>query len=298
MLQLPDSLAHWRAGGTLLKALGHQVFVRAQGGGPTLLCIHGFPSSSYDFHSVWPGLLRDWQCIAVDMLGFGDSDKPAGHRYRIAEQAALLAEVLSALGVRDFHVLAHDYGVSVGQEILACHQEGTGFRGLQSMCFLNGGLFPEAHRPLFVQKLLASRVGPLLAPILGRGAYARALRRVFGPHTQPSGSEIDALWSLFSKSGGRAALPRLLAYMRERVEFRERWVGALLHSQIPLGMICGALDPISGAHLAEYARSLLPQLSVTLLEQVGHYPQLEDPVGVLAAYRGFRQVDGPALAAR
>ena len=55
----------------------------------------------------------------------------------------------------------------------------------------------------------------------------------------------------------------------------QRWVGALLQSDVPLRLVDGALDPVSGAHLAERYRELVPNPDVVLLPDVGHYPQLE-----------------------
>jgi pimeloyl-ACP methyl ester carboxylesterase len=77
--------------------------------------------------------------------------------------------------------------------------------------------------------------------------------------------------------------------MAQRRRHRERWVGALVASRVPRALICGALDPVSGAHLAVRYRELVPEPDVTLLEEVGHYPQVEAPERVLEAYARFRE---------
>ena len=76
--------------------------------------------------------------------------------------------------------------------------------------------------------------------------------------------------------------------MAQRRRNRERWVGALVASTVPRALICGAVDPVSGAHLAVRYRELVPDPDVTLLEDVGHYPQIEAPQRVLDAYAAFR----------
>lgn len=81
--------------------------------------------------------------------------------------------------------------------------------------------------------------------------------------------------------------------MAERRTHRERWVGALLTTKVPMRLVDGALDPVSGAHLAARYRDLVPDPDVVLLPRVGHYPQVEDPAGVLAAYLAFSQARGP-----
>jgi len=80
---------------------------------------------------------------------------------------------------------------------------------------------------------------------------------------------------------------KLIRYMRERRERRARWVGALQAGVVPLKLIDGAADPISGAHMAARYRELVPAADVTLLEGVGHYPQVEAPQQVLAAFEAF-----------
>lgn len=288
MTYVPASLDEWRRDGTHLMLGGHSIFLRSGGHGEALLCIHGFPTSSWDFRQLWPSFVERYRVVAIDMLGFGDSDKPRGHCYRIAGQAQLQLDALAALGIERFHVLAHDYGVTVAQELLARHLDGSGASGMRSICFLNGGLYPELHRPLLVQRVLASAVGPLIARLLGRAAFERSMKRVFGPRTPPSREELEGFWELFTRAQGRRALPRLIQYMDERRQNRPRWVGALERSTLPSAFICGALDPISGRHLAEYLKTALPAMRVRVLEQVGHYPQVEDAAAVLREYSAFR----------
>ena len=91
--------------------------------------------------------------------------------------------------------------------------------------------------------------------------------------------------------GGPQVMARLIHYMPERVQHRERWVGALMKAAVPLKLIDGADDPVSGRHLAARYRELVPSADVTLLEGVGHYPQVEAPQPVLDAYLRFRGLE-------
>ena len=90
-------------------------------------------------------------------------------------------------------------------------------------------------------------------------------------------------------------MPKLIRYLVERRQQRERWVGALRHAMIPLALIDGAADPISGAHMARRYQELVPNADITLLDGIGHYPQVEAPGAVLAAYTAFRaRIDSPS----
>jgi pimeloyl-ACP methyl ester carboxylesterase len=283
-------LAEWAAAGRELRHRGHRIFVRSAGppGAEPLLLIHGFPTASWDWEALWPALSERYRVHALDLIGFGLSAKPKDYAYSLVDQADLCAAFLAEEGIHDYHVLAHDYGVSVAQELLARRREPVERPQVRSVAFLNGGLFPESHRPVPIQRLLLSPLGPLVSRLTSRARLAANMRRIFGPETQPDEALIDAFWSLMTANDGRAVMHRLIRYMLERRAHRERWVGALQGNDVPLKLIVGAHDPISGAHMAARYRELVPAADVTVLERIGHYPQVEAPSAVLAAYLAFR----------
>jgi pimeloyl-ACP methyl ester carboxylesterase len=278
----PQGIDAWREAGAFFDFRGERVFYRREGRGAPLLLVHGYPTSSWDWARLWPTLTARFDVIAPDMLGFGYSAKPRGRAYSIAEQADLHLSLLAELGVTGpFHALVHDYGVTVGQELLARDAV-----PIASIAFLNGGLFPETHRPRLIQRVLASPLGPLVARLSTERTFARSFAAVFGPRTKPTPDEMHAFWSLASRDEGMRALAGLIAYMRERVTHRERWVGALVATRVPLLAINGVLDPVSGAHMIARLLELRPRTQVVRLD-VGHYPQVEAPDDVLAAYLAF-----------
>jgi pimeloyl-ACP methyl ester carboxylesterase len=225
------------------------------------------------------------------MLGFGFSAKPRPYAYSILEQATLHEALLAHLGVERVVVLAHDYGDTVGQELLArfLERQTAGAPGLviRGVCFLNGGLFPEAHRARFVQKLLASPLGPLLSRLANEASFRRSFAAIFGPHTQPSAAELHDFWRLVHHGGGARIGHLLIRYIDERRRHRERWVDALRHASVPLRLIDGTDDPVSGRHMAERYRELVPAPDIVLLEGIGHYPQIEAPDAVWHAFAAF-----------
>lgn len=279
----------WASAGRALQFHGHAIFTIDSGpsAADALLLIHGFPTASWDWEAVWPALATRERVLAFDMLGFGLSAKPRGHAYSIFEQADLAEHVLAHHGVASYHVLAHDYGDTVAQELLARRREAGSRPRLRSVAFLNGGLFSETHRPALIQRLLRSPLGPVVARLTTRDALASNMRRIFGAGTPPDEALIDGFWSLLERNGGRAVMHRLIRYIDERREHRARWVGALQDTDVPLTLIDGAADPISGAHMAARYRELVPNADVTLLEGIGHYPQVEAPAAVLEAYAAF-----------
>ncbi|MGC6479691.1 MAG: alpha/beta fold hydrolase [Flavobacteriaceae bacterium] len=278
----------WEAGGRYLSIDQHQIFIRQQGSGPCVVFLHGFPSSSWDWHMIWEDLLPHYRLVCLDFFGFGYSDKPRAGDYSIARQANIVERVLGTLEVDTFHLFSHDYGDTVAQELLARRSEGN-LKGLRSVCFLNGGLFPETHQPLLIQQLLMSPIGCLIGKFLTQKKLQQSFERIFGPQTQPTASDIAHIWEqILHKSGTRVA-HKLIRYMKERQQYRSRWVGALQHSEIPLRLIDGLKDPISGAQMVDRYKALVPNPDVVELPNIGHYPQLEAPKTVSQNYQDFLQ---------
>jgi pimeloyl-ACP methyl ester carboxylesterase len=196
---------------------GHRIVYRDQGQGEeALLLIHGFPTCSWDYAALWPRLdSRFTRIVAPDMLGFGRSDKPAGHPYSMIEQTDLHLALLAELGVRRIHILAHDYGVSLAQELLARQLEGCAPQIL-SVALLNGGLFPETHRLTRMQQLLRSPLGGLVSRLSSFRSFSRSFSLVFGPQTQPSADELRAFWELICHQQGHHRLHELIRYIDDR----------------------------------------------------------------------------------
>lgn len=281
----------WLARGQHLELLEHDIFYVDEAATEealgTILMIHGFPTSSWDWVKLWPELNRHYRLVAIDLLGFGFSAKPCPHDYRIMEQADLCEVLVERLGLDAFHVLAHDYGDTVAQEMLARQNEGLGVGRWLSCLFLNGGLFPETHRAVLIQRLLRSPFGFLFSPLLTRRSLRRSFDRIFGA-SKASDDEIDGFFALFDRDGGRRNLHRLIHYMSDRLEHRERWVAALTGACCPLGLINGSADPVSGDHMVRRFEELVGlQHFIRRLPTVGHYPQVEAPDAVLAAYAEF-----------
>jgi len=285
-------LSDWKSKGVYFTFNEHQIFTVDEGSGAFLLLIHGFPTASWDWSKMWPSLIEDYRVLTLDMLGFGFSDKPRNHSYSIAEQADCIEHFLAEKGIDNIHLLCHDYGDTVAQELLARYQTKSFTRHssliLKSICFLNGGLFPETHQPLLIQKILMSPLGFLVGHLFNRTKLKKNFNQIFGPYTQPSEEELTAFWTLISANGGRYVFHLLIRYMQERKDNRERWVGALEKAKIPLRLIDGVYDPISGQNMVDRYREIIPHPDVVELKDIGHFPLVEAPKWVLQHYTSFR----------
>lgn len=282
----------WKDRGSYFKFYDHDIFYIDEGEGPTIVLLHGFPTASWDWNKIFDSLKDQYKVIALDFIGYGFSAKPKDFDYSISQQADLVEELLAELNVNQAEILAHDYGDTVAQELLARQLERldhSGYCVFTSCALLNGGLFPETHRPRFIQKVMISSIGGIVTPLLNRNSLKKNFNEIFGAQTQPTESEIDEFWKLIQYNDGSKVFHKLIRYMAERKENRERWVGALQNSIIPTRLINGIADPISGGHMVERYKELINEPDVVSLSEIGHYPQTEAPDLVLKHYLEFSE---------
>jgi pimeloyl-ACP methyl ester carboxylesterase len=244
--------------------------------------LHGFPSSSHDWAKVAPALAERHALLMPDFLGFGASDKPADHDYSLLEQTDLVEALWARDRVTATALVAHDYGVSVAQELLARRADGALAVELTSVDLLNGGLYPDVHRPQPTQEaLLDPEQGPQLAAAIDEELFVASLAPTF-PDGYDLAADGAAIWRSMERDDGIRIVHRLIRYMVDRRENEARWTGALETTDAPLRFVWGMLDPISGAHMAERIRERRPDAPLVALEDVAHWPQLEAPERVVA----------------
>jgi len=263
---------------------------KREGQGPNLLCIHGFPTSSFDFEPIWQKLIAQFNTIAPDLIGLGKSSKPK-LKLTVRLQADFIESLLDNLNVEKIHILAHDLGDTIAQELLARQLENRNTFEIQSCTFMNGGIFPETHRPRFIQRLLISPLGPLIARLSFKRTYMKNMNSIFGKKYPPEQGFLDDSWDLLTENGGKLMLPKLIRYMKEREENRDRWVGAIKRSKVPVSLIDGFEDPISGSHMVARFKELFPEFPVFEIPEAGHYPHVECPDIVFKNFTSFLKLE-------
>jgi haloalkane dehalogenase len=84
-----------------------------EGSGPVILFLHGNPTSSYLWRNIIPYMLSGFRCIAPDLIGFGQSDKPE-IGYFFDDHAQYLQHFTDKLGLQDIILVLHDWGSALG----------------------------------------------------------------------------------------------------------------------------------------------------------------------------------------
>ena len=291
------TLEEWLADGRRVDVGGHKIFVRTGGAGPWLTLLHGFPTSSWDWAALVPQLQKTHRVLAFDWLGFGDSDKPNAP-YTIFQQADLLEALWKMNGVTQTAILAHDYGDTVLEEMLARGMAGIGEalppiprdgvgaanclpRGTQVITratILNGSVYGALNRPLFIQQALQWPVlGALLTRFVSEREFGRNFRRIFGPSHPISDDDLHSHWLAITRHGGNRIYHRLVHHYGDQRRHGERWERALETTGVPLRFVWGMADPVSGAPIATRLRERIANVDLVALDGVGHYPHLEVP---------------------
>jgi pimeloyl-ACP methyl ester carboxylesterase len=279
----------WASGASNIESGGVRVATYDVGptDAPTVTYLHGYPSASHDVAPVLAELDRlgvAIRLVTLDFPGFGASEKPIDHTYSIHACADAVEATWREHGVTTTALYSHDYGVSVGQELLARRVDGSLPVELTAAGWSNGGLYPDLHRPTIGQQLLSDpEQGPPLAAQMDEELFARGIGVTWGTRAPMPPEVVHEIWASMARDDGNLRLHDLLHYMADRREHVDRWTGAIEGCDLPMAFVWGDLDPVSGAHMIERVERRIPTATITRLGDVGHWPPLEAPVEVATA---------------
>ena len=283
------SIESWRARGRVVETPDGKVWANEAGtrrpDKPSIVILHGFPTSSWDFAAAVERIAEVRHVVVFDFLGFGFSDKPVEHGYSLFEHADTVELVLRELAIANVHLLAHDMGTSVATEICARRERGLLATDLASLALMNGSVHIELAHLTIGQELLRSPLGPLFARLNTRMTFKAQMRRIFGRPAKDA--ELDAMWDLVARENGAARLPQIVRYLEERTRFRRRWIGALERFDRPALVAWGRRDPVAVFAIAEQLAREIPSAELISWDDLGHYPQVEDPVRVASTLSKF-----------
>ena len=131
-------LTDWKESGNYFDYDGLPVFYHlTERRDEVLLCLHGFPASSFDYHKIWDDLAKEFAVLSFDLIGYGFSAKPVNFDYTTFDQVDALLALLENLQIKRVHLLAHDYGNTITQELLARDEEKRLNFSIVSVCMLH-----------------------------------------------------------------------------------------------------------------------------------------------------------------
>ena len=259
---------------------GRSIFFRECGQGPPVLLLHGWPTSSALWRNIMPHLASSRRAIAVDLPGFGHSDKPLDVVYSQGFFSDFLDHFCEEIGIEeDLALVVHDMGGPVG--LYWASRRG---QPLERLAILNTLVYPElswmARAFLFAAKLPGAR--PLLASPFG---VAGALR--FGTYrSRQVAPDARATFEapVQTREDQRALLNTINDLELETLKEIAEWIPSL---ECPVRIIRGAKDRILPGmpRTTERLQQDLPQADAFVIDNCGHFLQEERPdeIGTLLA---------------
>lgn len=271
-----SDLFAWLSSGEFLSFDGIRLFVRSQGKGTPVFCLHAFPTSSYDYSRLAPYLEQQYTLHFLDYPGFGFSDKPQLFPYSLLKYADAAEAVIDHFGLEKIWLLSHDIGDSIALELLR-----RGTLKIERLIMLNGSVYsiPFTDTAMWVsQRLWINKIsGPWISKLklFRKPFFARMMNRIFARPL--STEEIDIFWSLLQFNDGLKIYHRLMQYMPERWQYQFTWLDALKISQSKISLIWGQADPVATPVVANFVCKVREDIHYIKLEKVGHYPHWERP---------------------
>jgi 2-hydroxymuconate-semialdehyde hydrolase len=237
---------------------GHRLTVWRAGAGRPVVLLHGIPTSSLLWRHVQPQLLPHADVIAIDLLGYGASDKPESPLPTLPVQVDLLAELLEMWDLRDVLVVGHDIGGGVAQ--LLALRSAERVSGLVLVDAVAYDSFPEPtiarmKDPAWDERIQSVDLAAGLQRSLSKGL------------TSPQESATDAIAALyaapFAGHEGRAAYLRAARALR--TEDLATSMPAVERLTIPVHLVWGSDDPFQPLHYGQRLEAALVNADLTVV---------------------------------
>lgn len=273
----------------LLTLGGTRVYVEDVGEGPPIVLVHGFGESTYTWRHVIPRLTNSYRVIALDLHGFGYTERPPGVRpYTRDGQLELLLGVLDRLGLESAHWVGHSYGGGLVTALAATRPE-----AVRSLVLVNSTRpeYTRARRSAF------ARLKPLVAGYvrfwaLRPGPLRRALERSVADDRLITGEVLDGYRDRLLVEGAAHGFYGLTVPWRgERDDVDVDSIRA------PALVIWGEEDALIDLDTGRQVAAALPEYRFVTLEGVGHNPPEEAPgevAGWIDRFVGALETRSPA----
>jgi pimeloyl-ACP methyl ester carboxylesterase len=250
----------------------------ARGRRPVVL-LHAIGLSRITWEWVLPRVAEHGPVWAFDLLGFGESDKPAVADYRVSAQADRIVAALDELEIQEAVWVGNSLGAAISLAAAVHHPERVG-----ALALIGPAAYRE-HLPFWAR--IIARV-PGTIPVVRYGAMpltAGALLYAFVDPRRVSPKHLAAYAGSLGGPGGAAAL-RAAARALYSGDL-DRLIPHYRDAQCPALILQGTRDRIIPATAAQWLLRDLRQARLEWLEGLGHFPQEEDPDRVAAALSKF-----------
>lgn len=249
------------------------VHVEQAGQGDPVVLIHGFGASTYSWRKVMPVLAESFRVVAIDLNGFGYTQRPESFdSYTREGQADLVLRVMDALAIESAHLIGHSYGGGLTLWIASRHPE-----RLRSMVLVDSSAPTYAND----RRSRAAALRPLNAfflhaVVLHPNAVRRALLHSFYDDSLVTPELVREYYDRIRIEGVNDAYFGLTAPVHSQPEPVD-----LETIEVPALVVWGAEDELISKEAGQKAADRLPKADFVLMEGVGHVPMEEQPAELL-----------------
>jgi pimeloyl-ACP methyl ester carboxylesterase len=266
-------LGNERAHSRLINTPGRQLFAVERGSGTPVVFLHGIPTYSYLWRDLLPVAALSHRVIALDLSGFGRSEKRPDWDYSVAAQADAVRSALRQLDIERAAFVAHDFGVLVAAELLAREPE-----LVTHLVLLNTSLRPAAWggslSPLSILRLPI--IGELALVLSRRWMLKRAMAFYVDRRDRLTDDVMAHYWWPFEHGFKRTLLKLARQRLATPGDF-ERWRDTLAHLAVPRLIVWGASDPTFTLAEMRDLEQLMPQARVQPIANANHFLPEDKP---------------------
>ena len=268
-----------RAAGRSFHAAGVRSFVREQGTGPAVVCIHGMIGSSFLYRKVVDELAgQGLRGVAFDLPGLGLADRPAGYDYSWTGLGRFCVAAVGELGLDRFHLVVHDIGGPVGFELAAAMPQ-----RILSLTLLNTTVdVTDFTSPWSMEPFRHRGIGELWIKSLNPPAFRFLMGlQGIGDRSAVSDAELDAYLTLIKEPDGGRAFLQIMRSTERTPAKQALYRAAVGGVPYPVQAVWGADDP--AMTLAVYGEKARAAAGLAQIDTVPgkHFPQ-EDQAPAIA----------------
>lgn len=258
--------------------------VQERGAGKPLILIHGLGASSYTWRKIAPALAKTHRVIAIDLKGFGQSDKPLDARYSIFDQARLIEDYITRNNLRGAMIIGHSYGGGVALAVALKLKNAREF-SIDKLVLIDSVAYRQPL-PIFFKLLQTPVIGEIgLSLVPPEVQMERALAIAYHQDDKVTKEAINTYASALHSEGGRHALLYTINNLdpAQADEVSKHYKEL---TQPTLVLWCDH-DRIVPLRIGKRLLQDLPDSRIDVIEDCGHIPQEEQPEVTLRAIQAF-----------
>jgi pimeloyl-ACP methyl ester carboxylesterase len=260
------------------------IYVEDVGRGAPIVLLHGIGGSTYSFRHVIPYLARRHRIIALDLKGFGRSEKTFDDDYTTAHQAAIVLQLMADMGLKNVTLVGHSFGGAVALKAAIVAMQARDHR-IARLVLMNAPAYPQPltrHHALMQMPVLPYLALTVVPPILSARAMLDT-RRPYGP--QPTDADAAAYADPLYDFAGKHAL---ITTTRQIVAANPAdVVPHYAHLRQPTLLIWCRNDPTVPEETGKRLARAMPRAHLVVLDGCTHMPAEEAPGKTLAAFERF-----------